>query len=674
MALSNTPSQEYSWQGTNLPLFGSDEDKRVKKESGLQEEAWCSVLNTHCPRLFVWRVENSVYINYFILVHLSVEESGLQEEAWCSVLNTHCPRLFVWRVEKFKIRPVNENDYGHFFNGDSYIVLNVYSKGRGLGYDVHSWVGSKSTPEEYTTAVYKTVELDAVLDNQAVQHREVEQYESCLFKSYFSCFRILNGGIDSGFRRTTPNEYQPRLLHFHQAGRGRFQVQEVDLSINSLDSTDVFILDLGSKLYQWNGSKSNKEKRYNAAQFLLQVSSERNGRCKTAVLDELFTNSGDEFLHYLPDKPVHRSKKYCESTKCIYKLSDEDGNLSFDLVVKNHLPKRAVNEDEVFLVDAGYHLFIYIGSKCLLCEKQNALSYAHCGDKIITDCFISMEEYNWKDTNMALFGSDEERSIKKEAAKTEEAWQQIRPTGKSTLLDEYVTAAYKTVELDTFLDDKAIQHREVDGLESKQFKSYFKKFRTLEGGYDSGFNHTKPNEFKTRLIHFRDIDSSHVELREVPYSRNSLVSEDVFILDLGSLAYQWIGSKSGKYERFKSAEYLLKLKSERNGRCKIQVLEENENSHELKEFLSKLPNTEITAPSKNNCGMKAVHRLSDEDGEMKLSLVCKEVLPRSVITQDDVYFIDNGSHLYVYIGDQCSTQEKRNALSNAHVRVIFTIQ
>lgn len=193
-----------------------------------------------------------------------------------------------------------------------------------------------------------------------------------------------------------------------------------------------------------------------------------------------------------------------------------------------------------------------------------------------------------------------------------------------------------------------------------------KLFRTLEGGYDSGFNHTKLNEFKTRLIRFRDIDCSHVELREVPYSKNSLVSEDVFILDLGSLAYQWIGSKSGKYERFKSAEYLLKLKSERYGRCKIQVLEENENSHELKEFLSKLPNTEITEPLKQNCGTKAVHRLSDESGEMKLSLVCEEVMPRSVITQDDVYFIDNGSHLYVYIGDQCSTQEKRNALSNAH--------
>ena len=41
--------------------------------------------------------------------------------------------------------------------------------------------------------------------------------------------------------------------------------------------------------------------------------------------------------------------------------------------------------------------------------------------------------------------------------------------------DEYGTAAYKTVELDTFLDDKAVQYREVQGSESRLFLSYFPK-------------------------------------------------------------------------------------------------------------------------------------------------------------------------------------------------------
>jgi gelsolin len=41
--------------------------------------------------------------------------------------------------------------------------------------------------------------------------------------------------------------------------------------------------------------------------------------------------------------------------------------------------------------------------------------------------------------------------------------------------DEYGTAAYKTVELDTYLNDKAIQHREVQNHESDLFKSYFEE-------------------------------------------------------------------------------------------------------------------------------------------------------------------------------------------------------
>ena len=54
---------------------------------------------------------------------------------------------------------------------------------------------------------------------------------------------------DTGFRRVKPTEYEPRLFHFHGI-RKKISVKQVPLSKKSLDSSDVFILDLGLTLYQ----------------------------------------------------------------------------------------------------------------------------------------------------------------------------------------------------------------------------------------------------------------------------------------------------------------------------------------------------------------------------------------------------------------------------------------
>lgn len=61
------------------------------------------------------------------------------------------------------------------------------------------------------------------------------------------------------------------------------------------------------------------------------------------------------------------------------------------------------------------------------------------------------------------------------------------------ILDEAGTAAYKTVELDDVLNGAAVQHREVQGEESSQFRGYFDK----TGSYFLTHNtHSLQVEFK----------------------------------------------------------------------------------------------------------------------------------------------------------------------------------
>ena len=132
----------------------------------------------------------------------------------------------------------------------------------GFRWDIHFWLGKNTSQDEAGVAAYKTVELDDLLGGAPIQHREVEGHESQQFLNLFKQYggiKYLEGGVESGFKKVNRDEYEKRLLHVK--GKRNVRVFPVDVSYKSLNKGDVFILDCGLKLFQWNGPKSSKAER-----------------------------------------------------------------------------------------------------------------------------------------------------------------------------------------------------------------------------------------------------------------------------------------------------------------------------------------------------------------------------------------------------------------------------
>lgn len=332
-----TKPKTYDWKDSNVALFGSDLDRQVKKEAAETEPAW--------------------------------KNAGMKEG------------LKIWRIVNFKVTDWPEQDYGKFYSGDSYIILNTYKQtpaSRDLSYDLHFWIGGQSSQDEYGTAAYKTVELDTYLNDKPVQHREVEGFESDLFKSYFkNGLTLMDGGADSGFNHVKPTEYTPRLLHFH-GDKKHVSVNEVPPSKKRLRSDDVMILDAGLKIYLWVGSGSNKDEKFKGLQYLQRMKSER-GKAVGETLDEDNIAEDHEFYSFLSNEDVEMNvtKEKPSGKKTLLRVSDESGHLKKETVKTGAVSKKDFESKDVFIFDTLTDIYVWIGRNASKSEKQNGVGYAH---------------------------------------------------------------------------------------------------------------------------------------------------------------------------------------------------------------------------------------------------------------------------------------------------------
>jgi gelsolin len=336
--------KEYNVADSNIALLGSDLEKKVKLAAAQTEKAWAE----------------------------AGKKVGIQ----------------IWRIEKFNVVSWPKEQYGTFYSGDSYIVLWTYKKkpdSDALAWDVHFWLGKHTSQDEAGTAAYKTVELDDFLGGAPVQYREVQGHESDRFMSHFKNeIKLLEGGIDSGFKHVEAEKYQARLLHLK--GKKKVRVSQVELSYKSLNSGDVFILDSGIDIYQWNGSKAGMQEKMKGAQVSRAISDERKGLPKVNVIEESEkANATDPFWKLLggtgPIKSAEEGGSDEEAEKKtdrkLFRLSDASGKMTFTEVASgNNIKKNLLDENDVFIFDTGAEVFAWIGKKASADERKKALAFA----------------------------------------------------------------------------------------------------------------------------------------------------------------------------------------------------------------------------------------------------------------------------------------------------------
>lgn len=306
-------------------------------------------------------------------------------------LNKTTPGLQIWRIENMDMVPVPEKTFGNFFEGDCYVLLMTHKVSNNFSYDIHFWIGNTSSVDEQGAAAIYSVQMDDHLGGVAVQHREVQGYESDTFKGYFKQGIVYkNGGVASGMKQVETNSYNVRRL-LHVKGKNNVLAGEVPFDWNSFNTGDVFLVDLGKLIIQWNGPESNKMERLRGMNLAKDIRDrERGGRTHVFVVEGDDEEATPKLMQILENEQVLGHKKaikpaipddvvdsIAKSSLKLYQVSDQNGNLMVQEVATKPLTKDLLSHDDCYILDqGGIKVFVWKGKNASKEERSQAMPRA----------------------------------------------------------------------------------------------------------------------------------------------------------------------------------------------------------------------------------------------------------------------------------------------------------
>ena len=240
-----------------------------------------------------------------------------------------------------------------------------------------------------------------------------------LFQSYFNYDLVyLEGGVESGFNKVEATKEEPHLYRVKGTEKG-MSLTQVPLSKGSLNKGDSFILFANNSLvWLWNGESANPDERFRA-------NAQAEKMCTRGTVKTLNQGHGDavdeDFWAYLGDGEIQEADDHDahveEFAPLLFRLSDNLDEPAEQVAVGEKvkigfrqsstcLHKSTLDEGDVFLLDAGWEVFVWIGKDSDRSEKLAAMAKADAylkADPRTTDLPLTIVKSGYESSDFTAY-------------------------------------------------------------------------------------------------------------------------------------------------------------------------------------------------------------------------------------------------------------------------------
>jgi len=134
------------------------------------------------------------------------------------------------------------------------------------------------------------------------------------------------------------------------------------------------------KIFQFNGANSRGFEKHKAMEVVMHLKERRGFQIELIVIDQDSPTSDDETFwttiggkgQVKPEDPNSDMLEKHKTDIKLYRLSDESGEMTSTFVAEGHrtIKPEMFHSDDVFILDKGYIIYVWIGSRASHEEKK----------------------------------------------------------------------------------------------------------------------------------------------------------------------------------------------------------------------------------------------------------------------------------------------------------------